>query len=331
MHPATSTPPHTRRRLATGLALLTLATLAACGSAETATTSTPTATSAAPQSSQATDLSGQAQLTPAYQADPELRAKLPKSILDSGVVRTATSVGLPPINFPGQSSDEVKGLNADLVTAVEQLLGVTFESENFPSTAAQLLALDAKRIDLTTSTNGDTKARQEKYDFVDTLISRNVLMIKKGNPAGIQSAADVCGKNFGEVKGSFSVLSVLQEVCGKAGAAEPVLSGFEDIPSMQLALVSGRIDTYVGSDFNVVWDQSQGKPVDAVQLPEAGTLVLGWTVPKGQDGLRDAVLGALQKLKQDGYYDKAFERWGVADNKLDPGVNIGDLGTGFAS
>ncbi|TWH70576.1 polar amino acid transport system substrate-binding protein [Micromonospora olivasterospora] len=154
-------------------------------------------------------------------------------------------------------------------------------------------------------------------------------MVKAGNPAGLKAAEDVCGRRFGEVKGSFSVLPKLQEVCRKAGRSNPEVSSFEDIPSMQLALVSGRIDTYVGSDFNVVWDKSQGKPVDSVALPEAGTLVLGWTVPKGNDGLRDAVLGALRELQKDGYYAEAFARWGVSDNRLDPGVNIGAQGTGF--
>ncbi|MEU6726384.1 transporter substrate-binding domain-containing protein [Nonomuraea wenchangensis] len=318
------------RRLTIGLASLGLAALTACGSGGTTTDAGQTPVNGTtPSAGQATNLADQAQLTPTYTADDELRAKLPKNVRDSGVVRTATSVGLPPVNFPGESADEVKGLNADLISAVEQILGVKFESQNYPSTAAQLLALDSKRIDLTTSTNGDTKERQAKYDFIDTLLSRNVLMVKKGNPAAPKSAADVCGKRFGEVKGSTSLLPVLQGVCQKAGREDPVLSSFDDIPSMQLALVSGRIDTYVGSDFNVVWDQSQGKPVDAVQLPEAGTLVLGWTVPKGADGLRDAVLGALRKLEADGYYEQAFARWGLADNKIEPAVNAGHLGTGF--
>ncbi|MEU9886256.1 transporter substrate-binding domain-containing protein [Sphaerisporangium sp. NPDC051011] len=330
MRSSMSVTPRVRRRLIIGLVSFGLAGLTACGSSETSVNAGQTgAGKAATPSSQTTSLATQAQLTPHYTPADDLRAKLPKSVLDSGVVRTATSVGLPPINFPGENSNEVKGLNADLVNAVEQLLGVRFESQNYPSTAAQLLALDSKRIDLTTSTNGDTKERQTKYDFIDTLLSRNVLMVKRGNPAAIASAADVCGKRFGEVKGSFSVLAILQGVCRKGGKADPVLSSFEDIPSMQLALVSGRIDTYVGSDFNVVWDQSQGKPVDAVQLPEAGTLVLGWTVPKGADGLRDAVLGALRKLHADGYYDKAFAHWGLSGNELEPGVNIGHLGTGF--
>ncbi|RJQ83986.1 transporter substrate-binding domain-containing protein [Amycolatopsis panacis] len=308
------------RRFAAGLASLVLFGLAGCGSGEEATTAAPAGV---------TDLSQQAQLQPSFSPDDALRALLPQAVRDSGVVKTATSVGLPPINFPGATAAEVKGLNADLTSAVAQLLGVKFSSEIYPSTAAQLLALDSGRIDLTTSTNGDTKARQAKYDFIDTTLSRNVLMIKSGNPAKIASATDVCGKKFGEVKGSTSVLPKLQKVCQGAGRPAPELSSFDDIPSMQLALISGRIDTYVGSDFNVVWDKSRGKPVDSVALPEAGTLVLGWTLPKGHDGLRDAVLGALQKVRQNGYYAQVFQRWGVAGNLLDPGVNIGAKGTGF--
>jgi len=315
-----------RTSLRLGVAVVALSLgLSGCGSGDEKAAGSPS------RGDGATDLATQAQLTPDFETDPELVALLPQEIRDAGRIATATSVGLAPINFPGTDGDEVKGLNADLIAAVEQLLGLEFDSENYPSTAAQLLALDSGRVALTTSTNGDTAERQQKYDFIDTLISGNVLLVATGNPQDIKAAADVCGKRFGEVKGSFSLLSLIQEVCAEAGLDEPELSTFDDVPAMQLALTSGRIDTYIGSDFSVVWDQSQGQRVEAVELPEAGDLVLGWTLPKGNDGLRDAVVGALQRLVDDGYYDEAFDRWGLTPNKIAPGVNVGDQASGFGA
>ncbi|GAA2709697.1 hypothetical protein ACFY2R_23525 [Micromonospora olivasterospora] len=148
--------PRLGRRLATGFVSAALLGLTACGGS-------PGGPAASPGTARTgtVDLSAQAQLQPSFPADELLRALLPQSVRDSGVVRTATSVGLPPVNFPGASSTEVKGLNADLIRAVEQLLAVRFQSENYASTASQLLALDSRRIDLTTSTNGDTRASGE--------------------------------------------------------------------------------------------------------------------------------------------------------------------------
>ncbi|MCR1785830.1 transporter substrate-binding domain-containing protein [Nocardioides carbamazepini] len=326
-----STAPWSRRSARLGVAVAAVVALSlglsACGSDDAGGAGSPPSGA----SEGTTDLATQPQLVPDFEPDAELVALLPQEIRDAGSVATATSVGLAPINFPGADGDEVKGLNADLIAAVEQLLGLEFDSEIYPSTAAQLLALDSGRVALTTSTNGDTAERQQKYDFVDTLISGNVLLVAAGNPQHIEAATDVCGRAFGEVKGSFSLLSVIQEVCADAGLDEPELSTFDDVPAMQLALTSGRIDTYIGSDFSVVWDQSQGQRVEAVELPEAGDLVLGWTLLKGNDGLRDAVAGALQRLVEDGYYDEAFERWGLTPNKIAPGVNVGDQASGFGA
>ena len=277
----------------------------------------------------AVNLVDQEQLEANFEVDDALRALLPDDVRSSGIIRTGTSVGLPPLNFPGSDTSQVRGLNPDLVAGVEQILGVRFESEVYPNTAGQLVALDSGRIQLTTSTNGDTRFRQEKYDFIDYALSTNPLIVKKGNPKAIVTGADVCGLNFGEVKGSTSILPALEQTCTEAGKSNPSLLTFDDIPTMQLALTSGRIDSYVGSDFTVVWDQARGVPIEAVPFDEGGSLVLGWTVTKSEPGIRDAVVGALQKLDEDGYYSSAFERWGVTGQKLDPAVNAGAVAANF--
>lgn len=311
-------------RFAAVLAVPVMVVTAACGSSDTAASE-----QSANGGAHVPNLADQAQLRPGFAQDDALRALLPDNIRSSGVIRTATSVGLAPLNFPGKTTSEVRGLNPDLVSAVEQLLGVTFESEVFSNTAGQLLALDSGRVQLTTSTNGDTRERQAKYDFIDYVLSTNPLIVKKGNPQSIGSATDVCGKKFGEVKGSTSVLPKLDQACVAAGRPAPSLLAFDDIPTMQLALTSGRIDTYVGSDFTVVWDKSQGVPVEAVPFAEGGSLVLGWTVTKDQPGLRDAIVGALRKLNESRYYADVFDHWGVSAQKLDPGVNVGSVGANF--
>jgi len=269
-----------------------------------------------------TDLTKQTQLTPSFKVDDKARALLPEDVRTSGKMPVAMAVGIAPINFPGNTSAEVRGLTPDLVSALEQILGVTFETNVFPSTAAQLLALDSGQVKLTVSTNGDTPERQKKYDFVDYIVSRNSIVVAKGNPAGIAAAKDLCGKAYGEVKGAFSVLPAIAAVCEREKLPAPNLSSFDDAPSMMLALMSRRIDAYAGSTFNTIFQQSQGAQVEDVPLPEAGTLLLGMTVAKQNGGITQAVDAALKVMVADGYYKKALEHWGLGDFAIEPGVNL---------
>ena len=48
----------------------------------------------------------------------------------------------------------------------------------------------------------DTKARQEKYDFVDYFMTGQSIVVKKGNPTGIKGIADLCGKNVAALTAS---------------------------------------------------------------------------------------------------------------------------------
>jgi polar amino acid transport system substrate-binding protein len=269
-----------------------------------------------------TDLTKQTQLTPSFSVNEAARALLPEDIRNAGKMPVAMAVGIAPINFPGSTPEEVRGLTPDLVSAFEQILGVDFETTVFPNTAAQLLAIDSGQVKLTVSTNGDTVERQKKYDFVDYIVSKNSIVVAKGNPAGIKAAIDLCGRAYGEVKGAFSVLPAINAVCEKEGKPTPVLSSFDDAPSMMLALMSRRIDAYAGSTFNTIYQQSQGAQVEDLPLPEAGTLLLGMTVGKDNKAITDAVDAALKVMVADGYYKKALDHWGLGDFAIEPGVNL---------
>lgn len=278
---------------------------------------------AAPAGAEApTDLTKQTQLTPSFSVDEKARALLPEDVRTAGKMPVAMAVGIAPINFPGSTPEEVRGLTPDLVSAFEQILGVDFETTVFPNTAAQLLAIDSGQVKLTVSTNGDTAERQKKYDFVDYIVSRNSIVVAKGNPSGIKSAIDLCGRAYGEVKGAFSVLPAINAVCEKEGKPAPVLSSFDDAPSMMLALMSRRIDAYAGSTFNTIYQQSQGAQVEDLPLPEAGTLLLGMTIGKDNRAITEAVDAALKVMVADGYYKKALEHWGLGDFAIEPGINL---------
>lgn len=269
-----------------------------------------------------TDLTQQSQLSPSFEKNDEIFAMLPAEVQDSGSLDVALANGIAPVNFPGDTAEEVRGLTPDLVSALEQIMGVTFDTTVFPNTASQLLALDSGQIDLTVSTNADSAERQESYTFVDYIRADNSIVVAQGNPLGIETAEDVCGKTYGEVKGAYSIFSTFETVCTEAGLEIPTLSAFDDAPSMMLALISRRIDAYAGSAFNTVYQKSQGVPVDDVPLPEAGFFLLGMTVAKDNGAIAEATAAALSVMVESGYYQEALDQWGLGASAIEPGINL---------
>lgn len=297
--------------LIVGMALVT--SVAACGASSSDTNGAATPG----------DLTTQAQLTPDFKVDNTIRGMLPESIQKSGVLRVALSAGNPPLTIPGKEANTVAGMIPDLQSAIAQILGVKVEGSIYPTTASQLLALDSKRVDIAFSTNSDTRKREATYQFIDFFKSNYVLAVLGGKVGVVKSWQDLCGGNYGSVKGSIDIIDQLTSSCRGVGKDAPKVSYFEDVPSLQLAAKSGRIDTFFAPTSYVVWAQASGDKLDKVAPPTPTDTYYGFTVSKDGDEVAKAVLAALEKLVKDGYYKDVLARWKLADGELVPGINIG--------
>ncbi|HWU04369.1 MAG TPA: transporter substrate-binding domain-containing protein [Novosphingobium sp.] len=268
------------------------------------------------------DLSRQAQLVPHFAMEPRIHAMLPADIRAKGRMSVAMSVGIAPVNFPGDTPEEVRGFTPDLAAALAQILGIRFEPTIYPSTASQLLALEAGRVSLAISTNSDTPERQRSYDFIDYLVAQNSLVMQSHDSGRLRDVTQLCGQPFGEVKGAVSLLPEFEALCRSRHLPAPILSSFDDAPSMMLALASRRILCFVGSPFNTVYLRSQGVAVSEALLPEAGRKLLGLTVSRRDPDITRAVMAAMQVLVANGYYRRALDRWGLGPYAMEPGVNL---------
>ncbi|MFI0369328.1 transporter substrate-binding domain-containing protein [Actinomadura sp. 1N219] len=315
---ATTRPGTARQRITAALAVGVLALTAACSSGQ------DDPSGSAPGAGGEVNLAEQKQLKPAFTKDEKLHGMLPDKVKQAGVVNVALSTGNPPITMPGRTQDTVSGLVPDLQTAVSQLLGVKFEGVIYPTTAAQLLAISSGRAQMAWSTNADTRERQQKYDFVDYMKINYVLAVAPRNPKKINETKDVCGKVYGSVKGSIDISDAVAAMCKKNGLDAPKISYLEDVPSMLLALKSGRIDTYLTTDTYIVYERSQGNEIESVPPPMGADTMFGITISKQDKELSAAVLAALKKLHDEGWYKQAFDHWGVTKMMVQPGLNIGD-------
>jgi polar amino acid transport system substrate-binding protein len=250
--------------------------------------------------------------------DDSLVATLPKAVAEAGVIRVATDPTYPPFESVDSDGKTVVGFDADLARAIGDVLGVQVEFVN-TSFDAIIPALDAGTVDLAMSSIGDTKEREEVVDFVTYYWNGTLMLVEKGNPAGIE-ADMVCEVRVGVIRGSLQQNTFLPEqadACEEAGLEPPVAQAFQNGPQAQLALESGRIDG-VMQDAPPVLDAVDKKP-DAFEA--AGPLVRnpnpgGIAFPDGSE-LVEPVHAALGKLMADGTYEDILETWNLEPIAID--------------
>ncbi|MFF3733895.1 ABC transporter substrate-binding protein [Streptomyces sp. NPDC002476] len=238
---------------------------------------------------------------------------LPDTYRQKGVLRVATAVGYPPMEMYEPGTTKLTGVDPDLAKAVAGRLKLKVELTN-AAFDGLIPGLESGRFDLVMSSMTDSAQRRQAVDFVDYFRTGGVIMTKKGNPQGITSLADLCGKSVVLAKGS-SNLRIGEEQNAKCGEKMRI-SQSEDAPTGLLQLDSGRaVATIV--DYPVARMFTEKKSGAYEVLPKQyGTAPWGIAVSKSQAGLRDAVHKALQELIDNGEYRKILDTWDVGDSAV---------------
>ncbi|MFD7552843.1 ABC transporter substrate-binding protein [Streptomyces sp. NPDC059816] len=244
---------------------------------------------------------------------------LPASFEKSGVLRVATAVGYPPMEMYKPGTTELTGVDPDLAKAVADELGLELKLTN-AAFDGLIPGLKSGRFDLVMSSMTDSPQRRQAVDFVDYFRTGGVIMTKKGNPEGIKTLDDLCGKTVVLAKGSSNL-----EIGEKQNAEcekKMRISQSEDAPTGLLQLESGRaVATIV--DYPVAQMFAEKNKAYEVVPTQYGAAPWGIAVSKDQNGLRDAVHKALQDLIDNGAYKKVLDKYGVAGSAV-PKATIND-------
>ena len=124
--------------------------------------------------------------------DAELHALLPADVTDAGVLNIAVDTLYPPMTF-FDDNKRLIGFDAELGRLIGQKLDipVSLNHQNFD---AVIPSLQAGKNDMIMEGMNDTMERQKTLSFVDYSKGGFLILVKKGNPAGITTKTDLCGK-----------------------------------------------------------------------------------------------------------------------------------------
>ena len=300
MRTASRSPRSGRRRLAlaTGTALLA-ASLAACGASDTAGSSS---------GSDGAD-------------KPALFDELPADIQRSGVIRNGADFTYPPMEFVAEDGKTLTGVDYDIAEAIGEKLGVTIEHSN-AAFGSLIPMLQSKRADMVLSFATVTPERMETVDFVEYSQSGTALMVQEGNPEGITSIEDLCGKAVGLQSGAVQVPIAEQasEDCEDAGKEPIEIKQLGRDSEVQLLLRSGRIAADLLDAPVASYSAAQGAGFEVVPDARYEVRSHGIMVLKGNTELADVLVKAVQELIDDGTYAEILDKYEVPDVALDEAV-----------
>lgn len=250
--------------------------------------------------------------------DAAIADMLPADIKSSGVVRVASGVSFPPMEYFDTDNTTVLGFDADLGQALGEVLGVEFEFHN-TNFDGIIGGLSAGRYDLGLTSMIDKAERQEEVDFVDYLSSGVAFMVAKGNPEGLTEQLDLCGRTVAVEK------SATGDIVADDISADCVAEGKEKIDELPLpeqvatlqALSTGRADAVLALDLTLAYNVKQQPDDFEIPSEPFGLLPVGIPVPKGNPELRDAVAAALVKVQESGTYDELLAKWNLTSQALE--------------
>ncbi|WP_030922812.1 ABC transporter substrate-binding protein [Streptosporangium amethystogenes] len=237
---------------------------------------------------------------------------VPEAVREKGELRMATSEGYPPMEMYKPGTQQLTGVDPDLAEAIAAKLGLKAKVTN-AAFDGLIPGLQAGNWDVVMSSMSDTEERRAAVDFVDYFNAGGAIMVKKGNPEGIKTLEDLCGRTVVLAKGS-SNLAIGQRQDEKCAKKMQIMQS-EDAPTGLLSIDSGRaVATIVDSPVAAMYAKETGKYEVLSEQYDAGPW--GIAIDKRNTALRDAVAKAMQELTADGGYRAILEKYGVASNAV---------------
>ncbi|MEV0992902.1 ABC transporter substrate-binding protein [Streptomyces sp. NPDC049949] len=254
-----------------------------------------------------------------------LFSALPKKIQDAGVIKIGTDSAYAPMEFV--EGGKIVGVDPDIAEALGKQLGVKmqFTAGTFDGL---ITSIYTGREDAIMSSITDNKKRQEGLDdkgqkigkgidFVDYFSSGLSLLVKKGNPEGIKSMDDLCGKTVAVQRGTIYE-DTFKAQAEKCGDKKLTIQAFDTDAEAQTRVKAGGavadLNDYPVAAYTVKTSGGGNDFEVAGQQSDVGLFGIG--VSKENTQLRDALKQALDAIIKDGSYAKALEKWNVQDSAV---------------
>jgi glutamate transport system substrate-binding protein len=244
---------------------------------------------------------GEATSTPAAEVE-KFDAGTPLGdIQEKGEIVIGVKYDVPPFGFNNPSSGKVEGFDVDLGQAVADKLGVKPKfieaiSDN------RIPFLQDGTADVILSTMTINEERVGQIEFSDPYyIAKGRILVKKDN-SDITGVDSLAGKNVCTALGST------YEATLKEQAPDAKLKLVDSYSECLESLQNGSVDAISTDDVILTGMIIQDDSLKLVG-DELSQEPYGAGIKKGNTELQEFVNGVFDEYKQDGRYDKTYEKW----------------------
>jgi ABC-type amino acid transport substrate-binding protein len=239
----------------------------------------------------------------------------PSTLIRPGSLTFLSDTSYPPQESIDPATQKPVGFDIDVANALAAKMGLTPTIQSID--LAQIVpALLAKRGDAAISALGISADLQKQVAFVGYFQSGQTIMVRKGNPLGINGLSDLCGRKVAvqvNTAEQDTVTEANQDAC-KASRVNLLTypTDTEAVFRLKTGAVDAAIDdTPVAADFvknNSNLLEVAGPPM---KVGYEGIAV----DPKNADMLR-AIQQAMLAIYEDGSYHQILSKWNLLDDEI---------------
>jgi len=219
------------------------------------------------------------------------------------VIKIGCEPTFPPFEFQDQKTKEYIGFDIDLTKAVFKQAGYETEVVNI-NFDGLIPALQANNIDAIVSAMQITEERSKKVAFSDSYYESGQGIVVRLDNDSIHSWKDLEGKLLGVQIGTTGASEAKK-------VPNATVREYDRIADAYLDLKNGGLDAAVSSvPVNAYYIAQGGGDKDAKMVGEIrNNLFCGIAMNKNNKEMQEKVNKALAEIRQNGEYDKIYEKW----------------------
>ncbi len=228
-----------------------------------------------------------------------------EKILKSGELRVGFEAGYMPFEMTDKKGRFV-GFDIDVAKEMAKAMGVKFTPVN-TAWDGIIPSLITNKFDIIISGMTVLQERNLKVNFADPyIIVGQTILLNKKHEGVIKSYKDLNNAKYIVT----SKLGTTGEKAAKAKISKATYKSFETSTEAALEVLNGKADAFVYDlPFCVVFMAKQGEG-KIIFLDEPFTFEpLAWAINKGDPDFLNFLNNFLRQLKNDGRYEKIYNKW----------------------
>jgi polar amino acid transport system substrate-binding protein len=241
--------------------------------------------------------------------------KTPTTLVKAGTLTFLSDTTYPPQESIDTASNKAVGFDVDVANAIaaKMNLTATIQTADFSTIIDGLLA---KKGDAIISAMSITPDRSKKVAFVGYFQAGQSILVRKGNPLGITSLTDLCGRKVAVQVTTTEQDTLNAENAGDCKSKKITIALFptdtDAVQKLKIGAVDAAMDDSPVAAFYVSQDPTSfdlgGTPVQSA--PE------GIAVDPTNKEVLLAIQQAMLAIFADGTYHKLLVKWNLLDGEI---------------